>query len=266
MRYLADERYTGTYIIGKRAVLEVGGNNSRFKDRSKWYIIPDHHPAIVDKALFDKVQETVRRFSQPHKKQRDYLLKGIVFCGCCDHALSYVANKRPYFHCRRSQAYETGPCHDLKVVAEELEQVIFQTVKAQLEAVLSISADGNICLDAVAAERTEYEKQIEALKDSKQSLFEQYIMGEIDLETYKAEKAACDAAILKAKNAYAAIAAQAKKRQEEQARESSRTEIAKAITNAESLTPELVDLLIEKIYVFPDKRIEIAYKVQDLFE
>ena len=92
MRYLADERYTGTYIIGKRAVLEVGGNNSRFKDRSRWYIIPDHHPAIVGKALFDKVQETVRRFSQPHKKQREYLLKGIVFCGCCDHALSYVSN------------------------------------------------------------------------------------------------------------------------------------------------------------------------------
>lgn len=266
MRYLADERYTGTYIIGKRAVLEVGGNNSRFKDRSKWYIIPDHHPAIVDKALFDKVQETVRRFSQPHKKQREYLLKGIVFCGCCDHALSYVANKRPYFVCRRSQAAENGPCHDLKVDAEELEQVIWGTIKAQLEAVLSICTDGSICLDTVVAERTEYEKQIEALEDSKQSLFEQYIMGGIDVATYKSEKAACDAAILKAKNAYAAIAAQAKKKKEEQNRQSSRTEVAKAITNAEGLTPELVNLLIEKVYVFPDKRIEIAYKVQDLFD
>ena len=266
VRYLADERYTGTYIIGKRAVLEVGGNNSRFKDRSKWYIIPDHHPAIVDKALFDKVQETVHRFSQPHKKQRDYLLKGIVFCGCCDHALSYVANKQPYFHCRRSQAAENGPCHDLKVDAEELEQVIFQTIKAQLEAVLSIREDGSISLDTVVAERTEYEKQIEALEDSKQSLFEQYIMGEIDVETYKSEKAACDAPILKAKNAYAAITAQAKKKKEELNRQSSRTEAAKAITDAESLTPELVNLLIEKVYVSPGKRIEIAYKVQDLFD
>jgi len=266
VRYLADERYTGTYIIGKRAVLEVGENNSRFKDRSKWYIIPDHHPAIVDKALFDKVQESVRRFSQPHKKQRDYLLKGIVFCGCCDHALSYVANKQPYFHCRRSQAAENGPCHDLKVDALELEQVIFQTIKAQLEAVLSIRMDGSINLDTVVAERTEYEKQIEALEDSKQSLFEQYIMGEIDVGNYKSQKAFYDASILKAKNAHAAIAAQAKKKKEEQNRQSSRTEIAKAITDAEGLTPELVSLLIEKVYIFPDKRIEIAYKVNDLFD
>ena len=72
--------------------------------------------------------------------------------------------------------------------------------------------------------------------------------------------------ILKAKNAHAAIAAQAKKKKEEQNRQSSRTEIAKAITDAEGLTPELVSLLIEKVYIFPDKRIEIAYKVNDLFD
>ena len=34
----------------------------------------------------------------------------------------------------------------------------------------------------------------------------------------------------------------------------------------EGLTPELVSLLIDKVYVFPGKRIEIAYKVQDLFD
>ncbi len=223
-------------------------------------------PKPENMPILDKVQETVRRFSQPHKKQRDYLLKGIVFCGCCDHALSYVANKQPYFHCRRSQAAENGPCHDLKVDALELEQVIFQTIKAQLEAVLSIRMDGSISLDTVVAERTEYERQIEALEDSKQSLFEQYIMGEIDVGNYKSQKAFYDASILKAKNAHAAIAAQAKKKKEEQNRQSSRTEIAKAITDAEGLTPELVSLLIEKVYIFPDKRIEIAYKVNDLFD
>ena len=223
-------------------------------------------PCPENMPILDKVQETVRRFSQPHKKQRDYLLKGIVFCGCCDHALSYVANKQPYFHCRRSQAAENGPCHDLKVDALELEQVIFQTIKAQLEAVLSIRMDGSISLDTVVAERTEYERQIEALEDSKQSLFEQYIMGEIDVGNYKSQKAFYDASILKAKNAHAAIAAQAKKKKEEQNRQSSRTEIAKAITDAEGLTPELVSLLIEKVYIFPDKRIEIAYKVNDLFD
>ena len=56
LRILEDERYTGVYVIGKRAVLEVGGTRSRLKDRESWYIIPDHHPAIIEKAVFESVQ------------------------------------------------------------------------------------------------------------------------------------------------------------------------------------------------------------------
>ena len=33
---LDDERYTGTYIMGKREVMEVGGHRVRMKDESQW--------------------------------------------------------------------------------------------------------------------------------------------------------------------------------------------------------------------------------------
>ncbi len=84
--------------------------------------------------------------------------------------------------------------------------------------------------------------------------------------TYKAEKAACDELLLKTKNAYAAVLAQAKQKQEEQARQDNRKEAKKAIFDADTLTTELADLLIERVLVYPDNRIEIAYKVKDLFE
>ena len=76
------------------------------------------------------------------------------------------------------------------------------------------------------------------------------------------------AVYLKSKNAkkYAAVTAQAKLKREEQARQSSRQEIVHSIAEADVLTSELTDLLIEKVYVFPDNRIEIIYKVHDLFE
>ena len=55
-RILMDERYTGTYIIGKREVTEVGGHKVKLKDESQWVKIPDHHPAIISKELYDRVQ------------------------------------------------------------------------------------------------------------------------------------------------------------------------------------------------------------------
>ena len=92
------------YVIGTRAVLEAGGSRSRLKDRESWYIIPDHHPAIMENAVFDTVQASQLRFSQPNKKKRDYPLKGKAFCGCCGHALSRTMQKTSYYYCRHSDA------------------------------------------------------------------------------------------------------------------------------------------------------------------
>ena len=86
------------------------------------------------------------------------------------------------------------------------------------------------------------------------------------MEKYKAEKASIDAEILRTNNAYAAVTAQAKHQQEEHVQRNSRNEIWSAVAEADGLTAELVDMLIEKVVVFPDTRVEIVYKVTDLFE
>ena len=266
LRILEDERYIGSYVIGKRAVLEVGGTRSRMKDRDKWYIIPDHHPAIVEKSVFEKVQASQLRFSQPNKKKRDYPLKGKAFCGCCGHALSRTMQKTSYYYCRHSEADEKSRCHKMRINAVELEKAVFITLKKQMEAAANLNPDGTVRLDAAAPERSEYEQQIEALQDGKRLLYERYLLREIDLDTYKAEKTACDELLLKTKNAYAAVLAQAKQKQEERSRQESREEAAKAILDADTLTTELADFLIDRVLVYPDNRIEIAYKIKDIFD
>ena len=266
LRILEDERYIGSYVIGKRAVLEVGGTRSRMKDRDKWYIIPDHHPAIVEKATFEKVQASQLRFSQPNKKKRDYPLKGKAFCGCCGHALSRTMQKTSYYYCRHSEADEESRCHKMRINAVELEKAVFITLKKQMEAAASLNPDGTVRLEDVTPERSEYEQQIEELQDSKRLLYERYLLGEIDLDTYKAERTACDELLLKTKNAYAVVLAQAKQKQEEQARHDNRQEAARAIFKSEGLTAELTDLLIDRVLVYPDNRIEIAYKIKDIFD
>ena len=123
---------------------------------------------------------------------------------------------------------------------------------------MPLAPDGTLRVDTSVPERAEYEQQIEALQDGKRTLYERYLMGEIDLNTYKAEKTACDELLLKTKHAYAAVLAQAKQKQDEQVRRDSRKEATKAIFDTDTLTTEL---LIDRVLVYPDKRIEIAYKI-----
>ena len=56
-----------------------------------------------------------------------------------------------------------------------------------------------------------------------------------------------------------------KQKQNEQERQNSQQEAVKAVFSVNGLTTALTSLLIDKVYVFPEKRIKIAYKNKDIF-
>lgn len=261
---LYDERYIGSYVIGKREVTQIGSKKTRLKERDKWFIIPNHHQPIIDKELFDKTQSVQRRFSLPNKKIRNYPLKVKIYCGCCDHALSRTIRKNTFYMCRHSFPNENSRCYNLRIDAAELEQAVFQTVKKQLEVALPMDSNNEIQL--YKSSITQYEKQLEYLQNSKQTLFEQYILNKITIDDYHSSKAIYDAEICKIKNICNTVIEQVKLSQKNLLKHEFCKKITQLVSNSNGLTPELIELFIHKVSVFPDHRIEIAYKVQDIFE
>ena len=155
-------------------------------------------------------------------------------------------------------------CNGLKVLVAELEQAIFETLKAQIERL--ICPDGILDSAAASIERvSEYEQQLSDLQGQKMRLYEQYVSKELDADRYKQEKAAVDALILRTKNIYASVIAQAKKEQAQHEEQVQRNQIVRELSAADGLTQRLADLLIDRVYVYPDRRIEINYKVKDIF-
>ena len=93
--------------------------------------------------------------------------------------------------------------------------------------------------------------------------YEQYALGEIDLETYRERKAVYDAELVQAKNVHAAITAQTKQIQSDYEARLKQREIVQEVDSAGTLTQALIDRLINKVYIFPGDRIEIEYVTQD---
>ena len=54
---LTNESYLGSMIYNKSVQAEVGGSRSILKPREEWKIFENHHPAIISREVFDKVQE-----------------------------------------------------------------------------------------------------------------------------------------------------------------------------------------------------------------
>ena len=263
LRILEDQRYIGTYVIGKRKVKEIGSRHTQLKDESEWFKIPNHHPAIVSVDLFEKANASIKRFSLLNKKPRDYLLRGKVFCGCCDHAMSL--RNGAWFYCRHSEVAETLPCHGVRIKMADLEQVVFETIRTQMCPALGIDSNKDK-LDLQTVQQTEHEEKLRSIQDSKRYLYEQYALGEIDLETYRTRKAVYDTELVQAKNVHAVITAQTKQIKSDYEIKLKQQEIVQKVGNANMLTKALIDRLINKVYVFPGDRIEIEYATQDFLE
>jgi len=263
-RILEDERYTGTYIMGKREVTEVGGHRVRMKDESQWIKILDHHPAIISRELFDQVQAQRPRFKCPKKNANAYPLRCKVFCGCCRHAMPRTANKKHYFQCRHSKVNEAAPCHGLTITEAELEGMLYEILSKQAQIILNVADLANAGqLDIQLAKQAEYDKLIEGYLDQKRVLYEQLILKQITMEDYKSQKAAVDSELDRLREIRSNLRAQTSQMEMDEKAKSARTKLAREVVGAGGLTAGLADTLIDRVYIYPNNQVEIVWKMKD---
>ena len=130
----------------------IGENH--FKD----IVMPDSIPAIVDKDLFEEVQQKIKKNSRAparHKAEDDYLLTTKLFCGMCGAMMfgecGTGRNKvvHHYYKCATAKRFKT--CKKKTVRKEWLEDlVVAETMKL---------IQDDAVIDAIAAEVMELQDQ-----------------------------------------------------------------------------------------------------------
>ena len=249
-RILGDERYVGTYVIGKREVTEVGGHKVRLKTEDQWVKIADHHPPIISREVFGQVQALRPKISCVKKNINTYPLRGKVFCGNCGHAMSRISSKNPAYICRHSQVDDAAPCHGLRILEEELERIVygkmllrFRTVSETKERVpMTLPDDLNL--------------RIENCLGQKRCLYERLVTQEFGLEEYRVQKAGIDEELYRLRRTLAAT-----KEQTEHTRATyDQIGLLNRLYETGCLTIELADELVGRVEVYPDGRVEPIWR------
>ncbi len=102
--------------------------------------------------------------------------------------------------------------------------------------------------------------------ESKRLLYEQFVAGEIGAASFKEQKSVLDERLSKTKSTFATMKAKANEVQCHDNRQRQRQLLLNEIQAAGTLSNELAERIIDHINVYPDKRIEIVYKIADLIE
>jgi DNA invertase Pin-like site-specific DNA recombinase len=277
---LQDEQYIGTYIAGKSFQLQpdcdccadkYAKKNQVKKCRAKkynvpkneWVRIPDKKPAIIDKDSFAKVQ-IIRANVRKNMSRRDYLLSGLTACCCCGFAMVYNESTNiPTYRCMKTHANPAADCHKMKVSADILEGSVISIIKKQAEVVLtSDDLSGFRKSSEDIRINGDYEKQVLQLTKLRQECYEQFVSGEIDRDAFQMLKADYTAQIDKLNNQLAVL-----KQVERDNNANKKVESHAKNALSETAAPrDIVNALIDKVFVFPNNHIEIRWKFANFAE
>lgn len=128
-----------------------------------------------------------------------------------------------------------------------------------------VTTDGASCLSLIDIHQQQYEIQVTEIMESKRLLYEQLIAGEIEADAFQQGKSSLDEMLAKTKSTFAVMKAKAEEKQTAENRQQQRRQILADMQAEGTFSNELAEQIIDRILIYPDKRIEIVYKVADLF-
>ena len=171
-------------------------------------------------------------------------------------------NKNTIFLCRHPEVDTSFPCYHLKIAEKEVEEIVFQMILKQIEIIINSKQTDNI--EIQTTQKIELQKQVKLYQQKKKLFYEQYIEGKLIEEQFSKINLELTKELEPIQNKLEEIDFQL---QYSQKRDSFQNQIEKIVKHDfHSLTKELVDIFIDKIYVFKENHIEVKWKIEDFLQ
>lgn len=270
-KILEDERYTGCMINGKTRRVKVGSPQTVRVPEEEWIVVPDAFPAIVEKDTFERVQTILRTgvSPSPSPKQKRLFSRKIC-CGYCRFAMTRKDTSKPYYVCLTYRQNPEACCPEDRIYESGITAAVLASIRAQAQLFKKNERRAQRQKEADANRKRKLMEKIKALQavvnmksQEKMQAFEDMSSGRIALDAYQVKCERCDAYI--------------QRNEEEIKRLRERLEQTSAVcgltghpisayTNLRTLTREIVEELIDKIYVYSSQTVEIVWKFKDEYK
>lgn len=271
---LTNRIYVGDTVQGKTKKINYKLKKVVKNKPNDFIIVKNTHEAIIDRDTFEFVQTLLPKNVKRPEKKRFYLLDGLLYCGDCKHRITIrYQNKtgRSYTTCdyyRTYSKYHLCTTHTNNY--ENLERVILDNIKDVCKEYLDKSKIKDSISNMEFKDNSlKIKKQMEGLELANNKLTENLdknymnmLKGIIDEEQY----------IRVSENIKTEISNNKKnidnfKNENSESNKINKKQIEKYINKFLSLenpTRELIINLVEKIYIYQDKQIDIIFTFKNV--
>lgn len=277
---LNNEMYCGDIIQHKGKLISYKIHKRVLLPKEEWVIVRDVHEPIIDRETFEKVQkEIMSRDTRMNSNGKISIFAGHIKCADCERAMSkkvaskYNGKERPYYHYMCSAYMRSGgtQCSKHTIRNDELENAVLETIKIQIGLISDIERikteiDNSGFLENRKKFLEENINKCEEFAKIRRRLrkeaYEDWKLGNITLKEYNEYTNEYGEQIRQCEDTIDKYYEELKEF-EQANRECNWIEYFTKYKNVNTLSRELIDSLIDNIYVYEDKKIKIKFKYED---
>ena len=142
---LKNEIYIGNMVQGKYGSVSYKTKQNHPRPKNEWYIVKDTHEPIIEKALWDRVQNLLQARSKPFLSGKIGLFSGKVRCMHCGYTLRSTKNHgNTYLQCATRYANKNA-CDGAFISVKRLEAIILAEIQKFSESLLDIHMLCSLC-------------------------------------------------------------------------------------------------------------------------
>lgn len=256
-----------------RIVLLLNEGGYPFPGKYKMQTREITHQALAGRGYWQTW--TVSKILQEDKYTGD-MVQGRIFCGDCGRSLHrqrQQCNGSYRFHCLTPTRVHKDKCAGVSISETELIATVLDILKRELAAVLgdyALLLNDNIQKqekEAATREKINRAKlQLSQSREFLQTLYESLMNGAIDSEEYFVLKATYEEQMQAAQKELSFYENQSAVRQEQAEKCKNLEKDEQELLAGGSLTAALIERLIERITVYPNKQVDVKFTFRTEFE
>ena len=287
---LRNQAYIGNLVQGRRKSQLCENEKRHFTGQDEWVIAEGTHEPVISHELFEEIRVLFRQkvkestFSSQRgkdipKQENKYL--NLLFCGKCGKRLQMLSRLkeqngkliRVYFYeCKN--AYDRGEKKYCQSTIMEwmLDQIVFESVRKQIAAVSEKKDVVEFAESAFTKKLQLLEKAVEKAKeDIKKTEFdgsrryEEYVTGKISRVDMEKRQRAEEKTLKRQREHLGRIEKKLTARKRELGNALKAIKAFYRMNGQADITRELLVLMVDRIDVYPDARVEIRWKFDEWF-
>lgn len=280
IRILKNPIYIGVLIQGRETTPSYKVHKRISRDADEWAVVQDCHEAIISKSDFDKVQKILALDTRTCKGDSVVqLFSGMVFCGDCGASMIRKTipsgdKKYTYYVCSENKA-NRKVCSAHSIRDKDLEDIVLLSTQQYIRAVIDLQ--DLLEMTDTAPLRTAEAQKVQRQLDMKRSELERYNHLLMSLYESLTDGIINKEEYMRLKQRYTEQGAEAEKQlmalqdvltniQEHGSASLGWMNDFREHQNITMLDRETVVTLIERIFIYDDKRVEITFRWHDEFE